>query len=116
MSKPFNFEEFKAGKPAKIGDNKIEFIAYDEELIYPVLYKVTRTSTIKKNSDSCTLDFLQENATMLPSKRIVWIAIIKTNRGNIAPIGVFYETKEEAIKICGQNWIVIDAIPYEIEE
>lgn len=115
MSKPFNFEEFKAGKPAKLGSVKIVFYDFFSEINHPIVCKL-----LYPNGDvvvcSYTETFLNKNATMLPTKRTVWIAIIKTNRGNIAPIGVFYETKEEAIKICGQNWIVIDAIPYEIEE
>ena len=108
--KPFNFEEFKAGKPAVLDKNTYHFVAYDVKLMYPLVVRCGAYC------DSYGLEYFEANATMLPTKRQVWIAIIKTNKGKIEPIGAFYKTKEEALSLKGQTWNVIDAIPYEIEE
>lgn len=117
MSKPFNFEEFKAGKPAKIKDTKIEFIAYDEDFNYPVLCKETYENHPSKGLHQCSIKYLQANATMLPTKRTVWIAIGKRlHDGYTEPIGIFYKTKEEVINSVNCYWDIIDTIPYEIEE
>lgn len=116
MKKPFNFEEFKAGKPAVINGVKIEFIAYDEDFNYPVLCKETYNNS-SKGLHQCTIKYLQDNATMIPTKRTVWIAIGKRlHDGFIEPFGRFSDTKEIALSYNIDGWKVIDAIPYEIEE
>ena len=118
MSKPFNFEEFKVGKPAMLKGVKIEFIAYDEDFNYPVLCKETYGNHTSKGLHQCSIKYLQDNATMLPTKRTVWIAICKHGEQNlIEPDDVFYNSKDEAMNSKHEGaWKVIDAIPYEIEE
>ena len=111
MSKPFNFEEFKGGKPAVIGGITYHFLAYDEQLQYPLVVRNGSFFT------SALLKQFEENATMLPTKRTVWIAIIKENQnGRIMPSSHLYDSKEQALQYRAAMWKVIDAIPYEIEE
>ena len=110
--KPFNFEEFKAGKPAVIRDKVFHFLAYDEALLCPLVVKYEQWVKVY------ALKYFTDNATMLPSKRTVWIAICEDKNGHVWTNSHFASNKEEALDIFkgSDYWKVIDAIPYEIEE
>jgi hypothetical protein len=115
--KPFNFEQFKHGKAAiDISGCKYNFINMQESLDYPIVCSVINGHG-ESFISSHKLKYFEEQAKMLPTKRTVWIAILKYIKGtDITPSSNLFSSKEEALDYKANYWKVIDAIPYEIEE
>ena len=114
--KPFNLEAFKNGAVALTRDGRdAHFLAYDEALKYPLIYRIENYSCVAWNSGM--LDERENSADLIgmkPTTKTVWVNLYK--EGGYSSFDNENSAKENADMSFNRGCYRAIAVPVETEE